>query len=93
LSNRKIESGLSRSRGDQFLASVHGGHEFQIARKNNEFDVYYRDSLTRSIVFLGKVVERRKKERVNNFKDLLKKAIIDFSGQVKDPSRIFLLGT
>jgi hypothetical protein len=62
-------------------------------KKSNKFDVYYRDSLTRSIIFLGKVVERRKKERGNNFRDLLKKAMIDFSDYVKDPSRIFLLGT
>jgi hypothetical protein len=62
-------------------------------RKTNEFGVYYRDSITRSIAFLGKVIERRRKERVNNFSDLLKKAIRDFSDCVKDPSTIFLLGS
>jgi hypothetical protein len=62
-------------------------------KKTDEIDVYYKDSLTRSIVFLGRVVERRKKERGNNFKDLLKKAMTDFADRVKDPSGIFLLGS
>ena len=62
-------------------------------KKANEFRVYYRDPKTRSIVFFGKVMERRRKERGNNLKDLLNKAIKDFSDQVKDPSAIFLLGS
>jgi hypothetical protein len=60
--------------------------------KKVEFKVYYKDDPTRSVVFLGKVMERRKKERGNNLKDLLNKAIMDYSDRVKDPSRVFLLG-
>jgi hypothetical protein len=58
-----------------------------------EFKVYYRDDLTRSHVFLGNVTERRKKERRNNLKDLLKKAMRDFSDEVNDPFAIFLIGS
>jgi len=57
-----------------------------------EFKVYYRDDPTRSMVYLGTVIERRKKERGNNLKDLLKKAIKEYSNDVQDPSKIFLLG-
>jgi hypothetical protein len=57
------------------------------------FRVYYRDRLTRSLVLLGKVMERRRKERGNNLKDLLNKAIVAYSDCAKDPSSIFLLGT
>jgi hypothetical protein len=45
------------------------------------------------MVFLGKIIERRRKERGNNFKDLLFKAKQDYSPRVKDPSAIFLLGS
>jgi hypothetical protein len=58
-----------------------------------EFRVYYRDDLTRSLVFLGKVIERRKKERGNNLNDLLKKAMRDFSDEVNNPFAIFLIGS
>jgi hypothetical protein len=58
-----------------------------------EFGVYWRDHITHSIGFLGKIIERRKKERGNILRDLLNKAIRDFSNRVKDPSTIFLLGT
>jgi hypothetical protein len=57
-----------------------------------EFKVYYRDDLTRSIVYLGKVIERRRKERGNNLGDLLKKAIKEYSEYIRDPSMLFLLG-
>jgi len=57
-----------------------------------EFKVYYRDDLTRSIIYLGKVIERRRKERGNNLGDLLKKAIKEYSDYVQDPSKLFLLG-
>jgi len=57
-----------------------------------EFKVYYKDDLTRSLVLLGKITERRRKERGNNLKDLLNKAIREYSDRVKDPSTIFLLG-
>jgi len=57
-----------------------------------EFKVYYRNDLTHSIVYLGTVMERRKKERGNNLGDLLKKAATEYSNEVADPSKIFLLG-
>jgi hypothetical protein len=57
-----------------------------------EFKVYYRNHLTRCMVYLGTVTERRKKERGNNLGDLLKKAKAEYSKDVPDPSRIFLLG-
>ena len=57
------------------------------------FDVYYRDYPTNSMVFLGKIIERRRKERGNNFKDLLFKARQDYSTRVKDPAAIFLLSS
>ncbi len=56
-----------------------------------EFKVFYRDDLTRSMVYLGTVIERRRKERGSNLKDLLKKAIKEYSDYVEDPSDIFLL--
>lgn len=62
-------------------------------KKTNEFRVYYRDPQTRSIVFFGKVKEKRRRERGNNLKDLLHKAIRDFSDRVEDPSAIFLLSS
>jgi hypothetical protein len=60
-------------------------------RKAVEFKVYYRDPLTRSTVFLGKIIERRRKERGDNLKGLLNKAIKQYSDQVVDPSTMFLL--
>ena len=63
------------------------------AGKNfGEFKVYYRDDLTRCMVYLGTVIERRRKERGNNLGDLLKKAATEYSNHVRDPSKIFLLG-
>jgi hypothetical protein len=61
-------------------------------KNGGEFKVYYKDDLTRCIVYLGTVIERRRKERGNNLGDLLKKATMEYSGDVSDPSRIFLLG-
>jgi hypothetical protein len=61
-------------------------------KKPVEFKVYHRDDLTRSMVYLGTVIERRRKERGNNLKDLLKKAIKEYSDYVENPSKIFLLG-
>ncbi len=57
-----------------------------------EFKAYYRDDLTRSVIYLGTVIERRRKERGNNLGDLLKKAATAYSDHVRDPSKIFLLG-
>jgi hypothetical protein len=56
------------------------------------FKVYHRDGLTRSMVYLGTIIERRKKERGNNLQDLLRKAIKEYSDYVENPSEIFLLG-
>jgi len=61
-------------------------------KKAMEFKVYYRDHLPRSTTFLGKIIERRRKERGDNLKDLLGKAIKQYSDYVEDPSTIFLLG-
>jgi hypothetical protein len=58
-------------------------------RKVFEFRVCYKHG---PIQFLGRITERRRKERGNNLKDLLDKAIKEFSDQVEDPSGIFLLG-
>jgi hypothetical protein len=44
------------------------------------------------MVYLGTVMERRRKERGNNLGDLLKKAAAEYSNRVQDPSKIFLLG-
>ncbi len=55
------------------------------------FKVYCRDDFTRSMVLLGKVIERRIKERGNNLNDLLLKAIKEYSDCAADPSTIFLL--
>jgi hypothetical protein len=60
-------------------------------KKAVEFNVYHRNPLTRSTVFLGKITERRRKERGNNLKDLLNKAVKQYSDYVDDPSTIFLL--
>lgn len=61
-------------------------------KKIVEFNVYHKNSLARSAVFLGKIIERRRKERSDNLRDLLKKAIKQYSDSVEDPSTIFLLG-
>jgi len=60
-------------------------------KKELKFKVYWKDGLSRSFILLGSVTERRKKERIDNFNDLYKKAVNDFSEQVKDPLEIFLL--
>jgi hypothetical protein len=61
-------------------------------KKPIEFKVCRRDDLTRSMVYLGTVIERRRKERGSNLRDLLNKAIKEYSDYVEDPSEIFLLG-
>ena len=60
-------------------------------KKALEFKVYHRNYLTRSTVFLGKIIERRKKERGDNLKGLLSKAMEQYSDHAKAPSTIFLL--
>ncbi len=69
-----------------------GREPLRLRRKGDEFKVYYRDELTHSITFLGRILERRMEERRDNLRDLLVKAIQDFSSLVPDPSSIFLLG-
>jgi hypothetical protein len=59
--------------------------------KGIEFKVYHRDSLTGSVVLLGRITERRRKERGNNLRDLLGKAMREYSDYVEDSSTIFLL--
>ena len=63
----------------------------QEEKRNIGFRVYYRDCVTRSFILLGKVIERRTKERGNNLKDLLVKAVSHYSSCVADPSAIFLV--
>jgi hypothetical protein len=58
-----------------------------------EFKVYCRDWVTRSMIFLGNILERRTKERGNNLRDLLIRAIEEYKDRVADPSTIFLLGS
>lgn len=65
----------------------------QIEKRNIVFRVYCRNYVTRSTVFLGNVIERRTKERGNNLKDLLVRAVKDYSDLVEDPSMIFLWGS
>jgi hypothetical protein len=66
--------------------------ELMLPRKKAlEFRVYCRDHLTHSTVFLGKIIERRRKERGDNLKGLLSRAIKQYSDLVEDPSTIFLL--
>ena len=55
------------------------------------FSIFYREPSSKSIQFRGKVIERRLKERGNNFKDLLAKVRRDYSYRVIDPNGIFLL--
>jgi hypothetical protein len=63
-----------------------------LRKRGTEFKVYCRDEVTRSMILLGRIVERRMKERENNLRDLLIRATKDFSHCVPDPSLIFLLG-
>jgi len=60
-------------------------------KKAMEFKVYYRDHLPHSAIFLGKIIERRRRERGDNLKGLLNKAIKQYSDQVVDPFTMFLL--
>ncbi len=82
--------------GDEISYSLPLMDEIEISplspgKKAAEFKVYWRNHVTRSIAFLGRVIERRNRERGNNFNDLLVKAVRDYSGYAADPSTIFLL--
>jgi len=62
-------------------------------KKAVEFKVYCRDPIKKSMIFLGNILERRTKERGNNLRDLLVKAVKDYSYCIEGVSTIFLLGS
>jgi hypothetical protein len=66
---------------------------FPAQKRRVVFSVYYREPSSKSIQFRGKVIERRLKERGNNFKDLLGKVRRDYSYRVIDPNGIFILAS
>ncbi len=66
---------------------------FSIQKRRPVFSIYYREPSSKSIQFRGKVIERRFKERGNNFKDLLDKVRRDYSYRVIDPNGIFILAS
>jgi hypothetical protein len=80
---------------DRFPLFAEGVEEEWICtgKKTVEFRIYYKDAPTHPAVFLGKVIERRQKERGNNLTDLLNKAILDYSDRINNPSAVFLLGS
>jgi len=63
------------------------------AKKAVEFKVYCRDPITNSMIFLGNILERRTKDRGNNLRDLLVKAVKDYSYCIEGASTIFVLGS
>jgi len=81
-----------RGTNDYYPFLQTGSEELSPGKNSGEFKVYYKDDLTQSMVYLGRVIERRKKERGNNLGNLLKKATKEYSDYVPDPSKIFLLG-
>jgi hypothetical protein len=66
---------------------------FPTQKRTVVFSIYYREPSSKSIQFRGKVIERRLKERGNNFKDLLGKVRRDYSYRVIDPNGIFILAS
>ncbi len=66
---------------------------FPVQKRRLVFSIYYREPSSKSIQFRGKVIERRLKERGNNFKDLLAKIRRDYSYRVIDPNGIFILAS
>jgi hypothetical protein len=66
---------------------------FPPEKKALEFKVYCRDPVTKCIIFLGNILERRSKERGNNLRDLLVRAVKDYSYCIEGASTIFLLGS
>jgi hypothetical protein len=66
---------------------------FGVTKGKTDFSVYYREPSSKSIQFRGKVIERRLKERGNNFKDLSAKVRSDYSYRVIDPNGIFILAS
>jgi hypothetical protein len=74
------------------LVEKPGMSPLQQEKRTVVFRVYCRNYVTRSTTFLGKVIERRTKERGNNLEDLLVRAVRDYSDRAEDPSMIFLCG-
>jgi hypothetical protein len=66
---------------------------FPAQKRTVVFSIYYREPSSKSVQFRGKVIERRLKERGNNFKDLLGKVRRDYSYRVIDPNGIFILAS
>jgi hypothetical protein len=66
---------------------------FPAQKRRVVFSIYYREPSSKSIQFRGKVIERRLRERGNNFKDLLAKVRSDYSYRVIDPKGIFILAS
>ena len=66
---------------------------FPTQKRTVLFSIYYKEPSSKSIQFRGKVIERRLKERGNNFKDLLGKVRRDYSYRVIDPNGIFILAS
>ena len=62
-------------------------------KKAVEFKVYCRDPIKKSMIFLGNIFERRTRERGNNLRELLVKAVKDYSYCIEGASTIFLLGS
>jgi hypothetical protein len=81
-----------RSNDFPTLLRTSGPEPLSPGKHSGKFKVYYKDDQTQSMIYLGTVIERRKKERGNNLGDLLKKATREYSNHVPDPSKIFLLG-
>ncbi len=67
------------------------GDPLSPGKKAVEFKVYCRDPITKSMIFLGNILERRARERGNNLRDLLVKAIKDYSNCIGGTSTIFLI--
>jgi hypothetical protein len=66
---------------------------FPAQKRTVVFSIYYREPSSKSIQFRGKIIERRLRERGNNFKDLLAKVRRDYSYRVIDPNGIFILAS
>jgi hypothetical protein len=66
---------------------------FPAQKRTVVFSIYYREPSSKSIQFRGKVIERRLKDRGNNFKDLLAKVRRDYSYRVINPNGIFILAS
>lgn len=93
---RKLEQRCPVQKELSFSLPLRFEKEFQdvleFSERGVEFKVYYKNHLSSSMILIGKIVERRRRERGNNLRDLLNKAIREFSNCVKDSSSIFIVG-